>query len=103
MKKIILFIAITLSITSCTENARARRWGGKEGMVLMPNEILINVAWKADNLWVLTTDTLTGVNYLREHSSWGVWEGAIIIESSSAPKPKPFKSWNNEKNRRNYN
>lgn len=79
MKKSIIILAALFFTASCTENSRAKNWGGTEKMELKPNEVLINMTWKADDMWVQTLDTTTGLQYFREHSSYGVWEGEIII------------------------
>ena len=76
----LLLLAVLFITIGCTPQSRARNFGGTENVQLKPNEVLINVTWKDDNLWILTKDTLTGVRYFRESSSWGVWEGEIIIE-----------------------
>ena len=81
MKKIILVLSLaTLIFASCTENARARHWGGTEKIELKKHEVLLNATWKESNLWVLTQDTITKVNHFREHSSYGVMEGEILLK-----------------------
>lgn len=79
MRKLILFISM-LFLASCTGNIRARNFGGTENVELKPNEKFINITWKQDNLWVITQDTLTGTFYAREKSSYGIWEGEVIIK-----------------------
>lgn len=74
----ILLLAAALS--SCTDNQRARKFGGKEEISLKPNEKLINITWKESNMWVLTEDTTTHIKYFRESSSWGIWQGEIVIK-----------------------
>lgn len=76
----LLLLAVLFITIGCTPQSRARNFGGTENVQLKPNEVMINVTWKDDNLWILTKDTLTGSQYFRESSSWGVWEGEIIIE-----------------------
>jgi len=73
-------VTATVTLVSCTENARARRFGGTERVSLKPNEVLLNVTWKGDEMWICTKDTLTGKSYFREKSSWGVLEGTVVIE-----------------------
>jgi len=83
MKKniIILLIALVSSLVSCTDNSMARHWGGTEEVKLKPNEIVVGVTWKDESeLWVCTTDTVTGITYFREHSSMGVMEGQVIFQ-----------------------
>lgn len=67
-------------ISSCTKNKRARTYGGKEEITIKANEKLLNITWKESNMWVLTEDTLTHIKYFRENSSWGVWEGEIVVK-----------------------
>lgn len=80
MKKALLVLVLAITLFSCTQNSRTRKWGGKEDMKLKPNEKLVNMTWKEDNLWVLTEDTVTHTKYFRESSSWGIWEGEIIVK-----------------------
>ena len=47
---------------------------------LKPNEKLINITWKESQMWVLTEDTVTHYKYFREKSSWGIWQGEVIIK-----------------------
>ena len=73
-------VAITLlALVSCTENKRARSFGGTEYIKILPQERFINITWKQDNLWIVVEDTVTGTIYAREKSSYGVMEGKIVI------------------------
>ena len=74
-----LFMALVIH-TSCTENQRARNFGGTETISLLPNEEFVNITWKENDLWIIVKDTITGVFYAREKSSFGVMQGKIIIE-----------------------
>jgi hypothetical protein len=81
--KVFAFASVLLCavfISSCTKNKRARTFGGKEEITLKANEKLINITWKKSNMWMLTEDTITHIKYFRENSSWGVWEGEIIVK-----------------------
>lgn len=84
MKKIFLTLAflviVVISFTSCTQNQRAKRWGGKQTINLQSNERLVNMTWKDDNLWILTEDTIKHVFYFREQSSFGILEGQITVK-----------------------
>jgi uncharacterized lipoprotein YehR (DUF1307 family) len=80
MKKIFVIAIATLSLVSCTENERARRFGGVEEVDLKPNEVVLNVTWKGNEMWICTKDTSTNITYFREKSSWGVMEGTVILK-----------------------
>jgi hypothetical protein len=79
MKKLFIVSLVLLSLSSCTDNQRARKWGGIEDIKLDPDEKFINISWQGDNLWVITQDTATGVYYAREKSSLGMMEGKLVI------------------------
>lgn len=84
MKKVFVFVLaatfVALTLFSCTDNSRARNWGGTEEISLKPNEVVLNITWKNGELWICTRDTTTGVVYFREMSSWGVLEGTVIVK-----------------------
>jgi len=79
MKKLLLSFVILLILNSCTDNTRARRFGGTETVELKPQEKFINITWKENDLWIVVQDTTTGIYYAKEKSSFGIWEGTIII------------------------
>lgn len=87
MKKIITLLLL-ITLVSCTENQRARTFGGKEEVKLPVNHKLINVTWKETNLWVLSQDTITGELSFKENSSFGIIEGEVIFKSNP---PLPVK------------
>ena len=80
MRKIVGLVLCGLVAFGCTDNQRARKWGGKEEIDLHDHEMLLNVTWKGDNMWVLSVDTLTGVGHFREVSSFGILEGEVIFK-----------------------
>jgi len=80
MKKVLYVVLGVIMITSCTDNQRARSWGGTEEVSLKKNEVLMNITWKGDDMWVLTKDTTTGECHFREHSSFGIIEGEIVLK-----------------------
>ena len=74
-------VAITLlALVSCTDNQRARSFGGTETIKLEPNEKFMNLTWKQDDIWVIVQDTITGTIYAKEKSSFGVMQGKVIIQ-----------------------
>ena len=80
MKKLIIILVATLALTSCTENSRARHFGGTETVAVKPNEVVLNVTWKETEMWICTKDTVTNIVYFREKSSLGLVEGTIILK-----------------------
>lgn len=81
LKLVLLFIVIILA--SCTENRMARNYGGTSSFTLEPNEKFINITWKGDDLWIIVQDTVSGIYYAKEKSSYGLMEGKIIINSNN--------------------
>ena len=80
MKRLFVLFIVAISLVSCTDNQRARSFGGTETIKLLPNEEFVNITWKQDNLWIIVKDKNTGNFYAREKSSFGVMEGKVIIE-----------------------
>ncbi len=76
--------ALIMFSGSCTENQRAKQFGGTASIELPANQKLITATWKDDNLWLLTRTMRsdeTVENYVfTEESSFGVWEGSYIIK-----------------------
>lgn len=96
MKLIHMLLAIVAFgfVLSCTENQRAKGWGGTADISLPHNRKLINVTWKKDDLWYLTrpmnaSDSAETYEF-SEKSSWGIMQGNYIIketkEESILPK-----------------
>lgn len=85
MKKIfgILMLVALVAIIGCTENGRAKNWGGEMELILEPNQKLVNITWKDADMWVLTrpmTDSDSAETYkFSENSNYGVMEGTITI------------------------
>lgn len=85
MKRIyILLVIVLFALTSCTENQRARNWGGTSTVELKEGQQLVNATWKGQDLWLLTEkreDSVAPSSYtFEEQSSYGVMEGTIIIK-----------------------
>ena len=80
MRKTLMVAVTLLAFVSCTDNQRARSFGGTETIKIEPQEKFINVTWKQDDIWVIVQDTITGVYSAKEKSSFGVMQGKIIIQ-----------------------
>lgn len=72
-----------ISATSCTDNSRAKHWGGSMTIKLEKGEKLVDVTWKESNLWYMTkpmSETDVAERYtFREDSNWGMVEGKVIF------------------------
>jgi len=83
MKKVFLLIAIVFAMIACTENQRAKEFGGTVEYTVTADKQFVNATWKEDNLWIITTDRNSNhvptTYYMDEQSSYGVWEGTVII------------------------
>jgi hypothetical protein len=79
-------LIIFIFFGGCTQNTRARSWGGKMTIDLPVNQKLINVTWKETDLWVLTkpmsnTDVPETYKFI-EKSTLGIMEGEITIKET---------------------
>jgi hypothetical protein len=86
MKKLFVIIITLLSFTACTENQRARNFGGTETVNLPKGQRLVVAAWKQDNLWYLTENMPEGytpqTRTFKEKSSFGAMEGTVVFNES---------------------
>jgi len=75
-----------LSLTACTQNSRAKGWGGTATVDLPANAKLVTATWKDSQLWYLTRpmrkDEVAETLTLTEESSYGVLEGEVIFKES---------------------
>ena len=83
MKKILVCLAISLVLMSCTENARARSYGGTQTIVIDAGKKVVTASWKDGDLWILTepmtpNDEPRTLEYI-EKSNLGMMEGKIVF------------------------
>lgn len=81
------FIVIILSfLVGCTDNQRAKTFGGTATINLPPKTKLVTVTWKEADLWYLTRpmkeDEEPETYTFNEDSQWGLLEGTVIIQES---------------------
>ena len=87
MKKIIRLIIILLIASlflSCTQNSRAKTFGGTAIIDLPTGTKLIDATWKNEDLWYLTrkrreVEPIETYEF-KEDSSFGVIEGTVIFK-----------------------
>ena len=88
MKKTLLtfIFIITLIVSSCTENARTRTFGGTETIKLEPGEKVLMATWKDNHLFYMVEPMDSGytpkIKKFKEKSSWGVLESEVIFIES---------------------
>lgn len=89
MKKLIglLLIASIMFATSCTENTRAKKYGGTMTVDLPKGMKLENVTFKDDEIWYLMRPMRPGENpethSFHEDSKYGLMQGTVnLVESN---------------------
>lgn len=69
--------------TACTENERAKTFGGKMTVMIENDQKFVNATWKDSDLWVLTRQRKPEDKYdvfkFVEKSTFGVLEGEITF------------------------
>ena len=87
MKTLLLAAVAALSLVSCTENKRAKSYGGTVTVELPSNTKLIGATWKDSQLWYLTRPFRAGetpeTSTLSESSEWGLVEGTVIFKEKN--------------------
>lgn len=83
MKKILLVLIVALMFLGCTENQRAKEFGGNMIITLDEDVKLVEATWKGDELWYLTRsrkdDEVSETYTFKEHSSFGIMEGTVTF------------------------
>lgn len=83
-------LAILILAAGCTENERAKRFGGTAVENLDPGQKLVSVSWKGEQLWLPTrpmrSDEVPETHEYIEKSKYGMVEGKYIIREH-APAP----------------
>lgn len=68
----------------CTENVRAKKWGGTMAKTLLAGQKVVTVTWKDGNLWVLTrpmhTNEVPETFTFKEDATLGILNGTVIIK-----------------------
>ncbi len=96
MKNLIGLLFCLFLFVGCTENQRAKNFGGNGELTLPINEKLVNVTWKDNQLWYLTRkmgdDEKPEVYIFREKSSLGLMQGSFTITEIKQISIKPEKN-----------
>ena len=86
MKNLLIIGILSLFMFSCTENTRAKNFGGTAKLEIPCGQKIQNITWKNSQLWYSTTPMEVGyepqVHTFTEESSFGVWEGSYELTES---------------------
>lgn len=90
MKKLIVSVLATgcliVGLTGCTSQEIAKNYGGTTTINLPANQKLEGISWKDSDLWYLTRpmkpEEEAETHTYAESSTYGVWEGTVIIKES---------------------
>ncbi len=81
--RLMAILIITLTLNGCTENIRARNFGGTATETLPSGQKLVVVTWKESHLWILTrpmrTNETAEIYQFKESSSFGILNGTVNI------------------------
>lgn len=80
---LLVLVVLVLLGSGCTENQRAKSFGGTMNVKLSCGRKLVVATWKEENLWYATRlmrpDENPETTELVEDSSFGVVEGKVIF------------------------
>ena len=84
-----LAMALAISFSSCTENQRAKRWGGSMTVNVEPGYEVMMATFKEDaDMWYMvrkmSDDYVPTDKILIENSAWNVWEGRVTFHETRA-------------------
>lgn len=86
MKNLMIIGILSLFMFSCTENSRAKHFGGTAKLDVPCGQKVQNITWKDNELWYSTVPMEAGykpqVHTFSEESSWGMMEGAYKLTES---------------------
>ena len=85
MNQILSLLVLIVLLMSCTQNQRARNWGGEEKIELEKGRRVVNISWHDDDIWILTEEmdsskTPRTLEFI-EKSSFMLDGKVIIVES----------------------
>ncbi len=84
MKKLLFGFLGLFLLSSCTEQIRARNFGGSTTVNLQCGNKVVNATWKSVDLWILTkpmkAEDAPEEYTFSEYSAWGVIQGTVVIK-----------------------
>lgn len=85
IKHLLLISALTMC--GCTENTRARNFGGTMNVDVEKGQKVINVTWKGESdLWILTrpmhTNEVAETFTFQENTRFGILNGKVVLKEN---------------------
>lgn len=84
MRVAILALSALVLLSGCTEQQRARSWGGTATTDLPTCQKLVHMAWKESDLWFLTRPMRAGEVPERyqfvQSESFGLVSGTVVVQ-----------------------
>ena len=82
--KTLIALAAALFFVGCTDNEKAKNFGGTQTVKLESGQKFVNATWKESSLWVLTRnrreDERVESFTFKEKSAFGLVEGKVVFE-----------------------
>lgn len=86
MLSLLVVAGLLIGAVGCTENSRARSFGGTMSENLPRGQKLVTATWKESHLWYLTRPMASNetavTSTFHEQSSWGMLQGTVIFIES---------------------
>lgn len=86
-----MIVGMFLAVVGCTEQDRAKSFGGSTTVELPEGKKLVMVTWKESQIWFLTRDMREGdlveTYNFAEKSAWGILEGSVTIKEHPSSRP----------------
>lgn len=87
MKKLILILMVGLMSVACTDNTRAKNYGGTMTIDVPRGNKITNITWKGDDLWYSYRPFKSGetpeTTIFKEESTYGIMSGTVIFKESN--------------------
>lgn len=95
----IAFIIIMAIAKSCSGQGQVYQYGGTMNYYIEPNQKLVHITWKDNNLWYLTRPMTEGdvaeTYKFQESDSLGIMEGTVFIYEQKMNEEE-YENWENQ-------
>ncbi|EGO63535.1 hypothetical protein ALO_12536 [Acetonema longum DSM 6540] len=81
-----IILVVVMFAAGCTSQNATKNFGGETVIELPAKTKFVNVEWSKSDLWIIQrpmrTEEYPETITIKQHSSWGVLSGTIIIKES---------------------